>query len=98
LNDETIGPVCFRHDPRLLLPSYQYITPEQAEAYIARISVPTLVITADKGWPVANLEEMVKGFGDKLTRVRLQGGHHCHADPDSAPAVIASVLKFLNQT
>ena len=38
------GPVVFRHDPQLLLPSYTYLSPEQALSFAERIIAPVYVI------------------------------------------------------
>lgn len=37
-------PVKFRHDPRLVLPTFQYHTPDQVQSYIDGIAVKTLLI------------------------------------------------------
>jgi len=95
LTDLSIGPVCFRHDFRLLLPSYLYWTPEQINAFISCIKVPTLVIIADNGWPVADIEAKLGAFGPNLTRLTVSGSHHCHLDPQNAPAVADAVIRFL---
>lgn len=37
-------PVKFRHDPRLVLPTFHYHTPDQVQSYIDGITVKTLLI------------------------------------------------------
>jgi hypothetical protein len=44
VTDENSGPVKFRHDKRLLLPSYSYTSKEQGIAYFEALRTPTLLV------------------------------------------------------
>lgn len=42
------GPVKFTHDPRLVLPSHLYHSPNQVLSYIRSLRCPTLLVMAGK--------------------------------------------------
>lgn len=93
-------PVRFRHDTRLTLPSHMYLSPRQVLGYTKSIEAPTLLITAENGWPPSDPEAMterLEAMGDKLTRVRVGGSHHCHLDGDTAEETSAEILDFLSR-
>ncbi len=48
ITDVSSGPVRFRHDPRLVLPTWQYHTAEQVLSYADGITARTLLIGAGK--------------------------------------------------
>lgn len=93
--------VRFRHDPRLLLPSYTYTTQNQAVAFLDAITAPTLLVTGENGWPIRSPNDFVarkqaleqKGI---LTHITTPGSHHLHLDPDTAPTVAGITLSFLD--
>mmetsp|Transcript_61515 Transcript_61515/g.181809 ORF Transcript_61515/g.181809 Transcript_61515/m.181809 type:complete len:369 (-) Transcript_61515:1559-2665(-) len=89
------APVKFRHDPRLQWPSLQYFTREQVQQLYRDIQCPVCVLRAEDGWPFdRQSRDDVNQFLDPTIHV-LPGSHHFHADPDTAPAVIEEVLKFI---
>lgn len=89
----------FSHDRRIIAPSLLFASEDQILEFLRRVKCPTLVITADKGWPfpeeVARARLAALAGSGVLTRVHLKGSHHLHLDPDSAPAVIQHVAAFL---
>lgn len=48
LRDESLGPVSFRHDKRLVLPSYLYHSDDQVMSYVHSITAHTLLVTGSK--------------------------------------------------
>lgn len=102
LTDLTAGPVYFRHDSRLLMPSFQYASVEQVLAYIESISssasVQTLFVQAESGWPLSDAEAKYQAFGSTLTHTVVEGSsHHLHLDPQTAHQVAAQVIDFLKK-
>lgn len=99
VQDETL-PLIFQHDSRFAWPSIQYYTQEQNEGIFRTLGgsrVDTCILLAVDGWPFP------KDVSDKafeLIRPRmlrtLPGSHYLHADPETAPAVLDSVLEFLS--
>ena len=94
-------PLVFQHDSRYSWPSIQYITQEQNEGIFRALGeshVDTCILLGDKGWPFRP-EFMAKAMELIQPRIlrTLPGGHYLHADPESAPAVINSVLEFLSK-
>lgn len=97
--DESVGPVSFRYDPRLLHPSHTYMTGEQVDAYASAITCPVLLLEAEHGWPVkpgdyATRKQILE---DKrlLTHKVLPGSHHMHLDPHSCERVGKEISDFL---
>lgn len=86
--------VCFSHDPRLSAQSLQAFSEAQMVAFVQH-HAPALLINAARGWPYppgyAERREAVAG----LEVVDVDGGHHLHLDPDTAPAVTELILRFL---
>ena len=84
----------WRSDPRLRIPSGQRLTPGQAEAVLARIAAPVLLVRARQGIPIppalfASMQAAVR----TLTLVELDGGHHVHLEHPGA--VAEAVAGFL---
>lgn len=48
VTEEEAGPVRFRHDPRLVLPTFQYHTAEQVLSYVDNIKASTLLVSGGK--------------------------------------------------
>ncbi|RYG66539.1 hypothetical protein EON64_09545 [archaeon] len=48
LGEVSEGPVCFRHDKRLVLPSYMYHSEEQVMSYVHALTSKTLLVTGSK--------------------------------------------------
>lgn len=85
------GGLVFRFDPRLRENSRLRLTEPQVQAFLSRISAPTLVIMAEQGWPFG--DEYVNGRLALVPHhqlVRLAGGHHLHMD---LPQEVAAVLR-----
>jgi pimeloyl-ACP methyl ester carboxylesterase len=96
--EETAGPVRFRHDPRLALPSFHYHTSDQVMSYINGIQSRTLLITGDRGWPLNEEFEQRKAVlvsKGILTHRVLPGSHHLHLDPDTATLTATTIAEFL---
>lgn len=93
------GPVVFRHDPKLMLSSYVYFSPEQALSFAERITAPVYLIEGTTGWPMASeANQAIKTrLAEKgvLRHDTLQGAHHLHLDPDSADVVATHIHEFL---
>jgi len=89
--------VQFRHDPRLVWPSIQYLTREQVESILLNIKCPVCILMAEDGWPVE--PELHQKYINVILKpemyCKLAGSHHFHADPDSAIAVVDKVDLFL---
>lgn len=99
------GGVRFRHDRRIAGPALLSATEDAARAFLRAVAVPTLVVTATRGWPwpadvvAARLDALAEGgaaggAGEPAVAV-LAGAHHHHLDPESAGAVAAAVTDFL---
>jgi pimeloyl-ACP methyl ester carboxylesterase len=95
------GKVRFRHDQQLYLPSLTYFTPDQIASFFDALKSKVLLVTGTHGWPVypsaSQAEANKKLLEDKglLTHIHLDGSHHLHLDPDSAPSVSQHVVNFL---
>jgi hypothetical protein len=87
----------FRHDPRLQLPSIQYLTMEQVQAMFTSIQCPTALLLAEDGWPInkEQQETMIHQYIRPKVFQTLPGSHHFHSDPDTATAVVDEVVQFL---
>lgn len=82
-------------DPRLLLPSLQRYSEEQASAILDAISTPTFLILADPAHPYARTAAMQSRL-DHVARiecVRLPGNHHLHLE--NPQPVAAAINDFL---
>ena len=86
----------FIHDPRLQWPSLQFFTVEQTEALYEDIACPTALLLAERGWPFdPDRHRIMLNLLQPVVHLTLPGSHHFHADPDTAPAVVAAVADFL---
>lgn len=101
LNREEQRAVCFRHDKRLVLPSFLYHTDDQVMAYIHSITASTLFISGTHGWPMPAplLAQRAAALSSRglLSQRPLAGSHHLHLDPDHRQAVGEAVLTFLTK-
>lgn len=90
------GPVYFRHDSRLMWPSFHYYTKEQVDSMLGDVQCPTCLLVAKDGWPEDSdtVKEQLRLL-QPTTYERLPGSHHFHADPENAPAVCDTVIQFL---
>lgn len=88
------GGYTWRSDPRLLKPTPLYLTEEQNNAFLKRITAPTLVIRPEPGYAF-DPEIMQRRLAaiQNLRLEKLSGGHHIHLDD---PASVAKVIhRFL---
>ena len=92
------GPVHFRHDSRLMWPSFHYYTQEQVHALMDDVRCPTCLLLANEGWPLdrASFDQSLQILQPAMFQ-QLPGSHHFHADPIDAPAVSDAIIDFLKQ-
>ncbi len=65
-------------------------------ARLAAASLPVLLLRASKGWPYPQQAMQARLAAMAATLQVVPGGHHAHADPDTAPGVAAAVLAWLS--
>ena len=85
-------------DPRLLLPSLQRYSEEQAVAILDEINAPTLLIVADPAHPYARGSAMQTRI-DHVANLRIQrlpGNHHLHLE--SPQPVATAINEFLGRS
>lgn len=87
--------VTWRSDPRLRVVSPSYLTEEQVNAFLKRITVPTLLITSENG--LFSDEQRLQARCDQIENLKhehIPGNHHVHLDnPDAVAVLINSFLK-----
>lgn len=84
----------WRTDPRLRYRSPIYITEQQAQAFLSRISAPTLFVRdAERSVPAQYNWEQRETLIRGLKVVRLAGGHHLHME--NPVPVAAAIQSFL---
>lgn len=98
--NETDGPVQFRHDPRLALPSLSYLLSEQINSFVRGIICPVLLVQAKDGWPVSNPGDFEKRkqileVKKLITHLILPGSHHLHLDEQSFEECGKTIADFL---
>ena len=92
------GPISFRHDQRLTLPSIQYFTDEQVQQLYRDTQAPMCMFSGEDGWPATDADrDAIVNLLQPVVRESFPGSHHLHADPDTADAVITSVVKYLKR-
>eukprot|EP01040_Poterioochromonas_malhamensis_P005384 gene5384-5773_t len=94
--DENSGPVQFRHDKRLLLPSYNYNSKEQGLAYFDSLHTKTFLVRGESRWPPAvtiDFDQLAKILEEKV----LPGSHHLHLDPETRVEVAQSIHDFMSR-
>lgn len=94
----------WRTDPRLRLPSPQYLTEEQVLAFLQKVDAPTVLGLASEGLLQGQpqTKERIRAFSN-INVVELPGAHHLHLDQ---PQLVAKVVNHflmnftmgLNQT
>jgi pimeloyl-ACP methyl ester carboxylesterase len=87
------GRFVWRHDPRLLAPSVMRMTDAQVEAFMADVSVPTLVCLTSDGIATPAARQRLERIAG-ATIVDLEGGHHPHLEPDRVERVAATLNDF----
>jgi pimeloyl-ACP methyl ester carboxylesterase len=94
-------PIKFRYDSRLTLPSHLYLSDDQVNAFVDAIEAPSLLVSAECGWPASNQDAMEarksimmrKGL---LTHAHVPGSHHCHLDDNDRDRVLSEMIEFFN--
>lgn len=87
-------------DPRLMLPSLQRYSEDQALAILDAITAPTLLILADPAHPYARTAAMQSRL-DRVARidcVRLPGNHHLHLENPQPVATAINEFLALSRT
>jgi pimeloyl-ACP methyl ester carboxylesterase len=80
----------WRTDPRLRKPSALRMSEDQIDAFLQKITAPTLLIKAEKGLIVAaETSEKLKSLIPNLAMESLPGFHHLHLD---TPEAVAKVI------
>ncbi len=84
----------WRSDVRLRLPSLYYLSEQQAQAYMRKITVPTLIIRpVDSNFRAESVLKKRADLIEDLTWHNVPGGHHVHMDnPD---VLIPAIKEFL---
>lgn len=97
VDDESSRGYRWSSDPRLLMPSLQRYSEEQALAILEAISAPTLLVWADPAHPYARgaaMQARIDRVAD-LQIQRLAGNHHLHLE--SPQPVAATINAFLDR-
>ena len=93
---EVAGGLMWTADKRLRLSSPSRFSEAQVCAFLAAITVPTLLIMAEKSLPFNPQDYAARvAAHSQLTVVKLAGGHHLHVD-DNVEGVASAVLSFLS--
>lgn len=94
--EKKLGAVRWRFDRRLRLPAPFRFDEEQAQAFLAAVQCPTMVVRAEPGFFVdeAFWQQRLKSLRH-LRLERLPGSHYVHFD--SAAAVAQLVVPFLGE-
>ena len=87
-------------DQCIKAPSLFGLSEEAVLAFCARLGaggVPALLLRATRGWPYsqAAIEARAAALGADIQPV--EGGHHLHLDPETAPLVAQAVMQWLTQ-
>lgn len=84
----------FRHDPRLKSPTAVRLTEATVEAFVRRISCPTLMVLATDRpqiWPEHVEQRRVELLKPVMEVARMTGGHHLHmTNVDEVYATLAT--------
>lgn len=91
--EQVPGGWTWRTDARLRLTSSLRLTEAQVEGFLRAISVPTLLVTADKGMGGNGMFDHRLEWIASLERIQLPGRHHVHME--DAAGVAQPVLRFL---
>lgn len=84
----------WRTDARLTLSSPMRMTHEQVKAFIDRLTIPVLLVVAERGILVGAIQAWVKALANLVIET-LPGGHHLHLE-ESAADVARVMMKFLS--
>lgn len=91
--EQVPGGWTWRTDARLRLTSSLRLTEAQVEGFLRAISVPTLLVTAEKGMGGNGMFDHRLDWIASLEQVQLPGRHHVHME--DAAGVAQPVLRFL---
>lgn len=94
-NDADKGYI-WRSDARLRLPSLYYLSEEQAQAYMRKIDIPTLMIRPlDSNFRAEPILKHRASLINDLTWQDVPGGHHVHMD--NPLVVLPAIKEFLQR-
>ncbi|PCJ50541.1 MAG: alpha/beta hydrolase [Gammaproteobacteria bacterium] len=84
----------WRSDPRVRLPSYLRLTPEQSQAFINNLSMPVLLLYGKEGF-IQKYPDFNKriSMSQHINTKQLDGGHHLHMQYPQQ--VIDAVVEFM---
>jgi pimeloyl-ACP methyl ester carboxylesterase len=107
------GGVSFTHDASVVATHPFWLTEDQACAFLEALGgarTPVLCFRAEHGWPFSSgvweaREQRLRssygggGLGQELVELEFvpNASHHLHLDPETAPAVAARVVTFLDR-
>lgn len=80
------------HDPLVSANQQQYMTEKQVISLIHAVHCPTLVVTAQNGWPLTtdeNSDARLKALGKNLHHVCFPGAHSRPVGPNHVPHCFA---------
>ncbi|WP_097461592.1 alpha/beta fold hydrolase [Mangrovitalea sediminis] len=91
--DEGFG---WRTDRRLRDASMMYLSEPQVRGYLSRLTMPSLLVTAEAGVLAKALSHNDRlGSLEDVRVVGVTGTHHCHLEAESAPVVAETIRNFL---
>jgi pimeloyl-ACP methyl ester carboxylesterase len=85
-------------DAHIKFPSLFSLQEEAVLAFCSSLSaagVPVLLLRARAGWPYPEAAMQARAAAMQAQVVPLDGGHHAHADPATAPEVARLLLEWL---
>ncbi|WP_019934878.1 alpha/beta fold hydrolase [Oceanimonas smirnovii] len=89
--EETENGWCWRHDIALSQPSVVRLCDEQVAAFLQRLSMPVLLMMAERGDEIDGVQPLLERVSELTYRV-LDGGHHMHLE-DAPAARIAGLIR-----
>lgn len=91
------GGFSWRTDKRLRYSSKVRLTEEQVRSFFSEITVPVLVLLAEKGIiPKAWQEKRLPSLRS-YQRVQLPGHHHFHCEPEFVSEIVVVISSFLGE-
>ena len=104
MTEDYKGKVVFRHDARLNWPNLMYFSKDQVLRLYKDVQCPTYLILAEDGFlnedeflgeNEKKFEDIINNYMRPTKYAKLPGSHHFHIDPDTADAVVETVIEFL---
>ncbi|MFH7563766.1 MULTISPECIES: alpha/beta hydrolase [Oceanimonas] len=89
--EQTSDGWCWRHDIALSQPSVVRLCNEQIAAFLQRLSMPVLLMMAERGDEIDGVQPLLERVSELTYRV-LDGGHHMHLE-DAPAARIAGLIR-----